>query len=133
MIILYACTPPGRRVSGYIVRPCRRTAVGRSRGSSVAGPWMSSSTGTSCARASRSSSSSEGRRCPDSSRESVLTEIYARGLLVATGARDELPEVPGMAEQWGTGVIHCPYCHGWEVRDRRIGVLATARWPCTRH
>ncbi len=46
-------------------------------------------------------------------------------MLVATGARDELPEVPGMAEQWGTGVIHCPYCHGWEVRDRRIGVLAT--------
>jgi thioredoxin reductase/protein-L-isoaspartate O-methyltransferase len=51
--------------------------------------------------------------------------FYARGLLVATGARDELPQVPGLAEQWGTGVIHCPYCHGWEVRDHRIGVLAT--------
>lgn len=51
--------------------------------------------------------------------------ITARGVLVATGARDELPDVPGLAEQWGRGVIHCPYCHGWEVRDRRIGVLAT--------
>ncbi len=51
--------------------------------------------------------------------------LHARGLLVATGARDELPDVPGLAKQWGNGVVHCPYCHGWEVRDRRIGVLAT--------
>jgi thioredoxin reductase/SAM-dependent methyltransferase len=50
--------------------------------------------------------------------------FHARGLLVATGARDELPAVPGLADQWGNGVVHCPYCHGWEVRDRRIGVLA---------
>jgi thioredoxin reductase/trans-aconitate methyltransferase len=51
--------------------------------------------------------------------------VTARGVLMATGARDELPDVPGLAEQWGRGVIHCPYCHGWEVRDRRIGVLST--------
>ncbi|KRC59098.1 hypothetical protein ASE14_15030 [Agromyces sp. Root81] len=49
----------------------------------------------------------------------------ARRLLVATGLRDELPELPGLAEQWGTGAVVCPYCDGWEVRDRRIGVLAT--------
>ncbi len=49
----------------------------------------------------------------------------ARRMLVATGLRDELPTIPGLAEQWGTGVAHCPYCDGWEVRDRRIGVLAT--------
>ncbi len=49
----------------------------------------------------------------------------ARRLLVATGARDELPEIPGLAQRWGVDVLHCPYCHGWEVRDRRIGVLAT--------
>jgi thioredoxin reductase len=49
----------------------------------------------------------------------------ARRLLVTTGLVDELPDVPGLAEQWGRGVLHCPYCHGWEVRDRRIGVLAT--------
>jgi thioredoxin reductase/SAM-dependent methyltransferase len=46
-------------------------------------------------------------------------------LLVATGVADELPQVPGLAEQWGRGVVSCPYCHGWEVRDRAIGVLAT--------
>ncbi|WP_169943923.1 FAD-dependent oxidoreductase [Microbispora sp. H11081] len=49
----------------------------------------------------------------------------ARRLLVATGAVDELPGVPGLAERWGRDVLHCPYCHGWEVRDRRIGVLST--------
>ncbi|MBX6769911.1 MAG: SAM-dependent methyltransferase, partial [Actinomadura rubrobrunea] len=51
--------------------------------------------------------------------------VRARRLLVATGLVDELPDVPGLAERWGREVLHCPYCHGWEVRDRRIGVLAT--------
>jgi thioredoxin reductase len=51
--------------------------------------------------------------------------VTARRLLVATGVRDELPDVPGLAAQWGIDVLHCPYCHGWEVRDKRIGVLAT--------
>jgi len=49
----------------------------------------------------------------------------ARRLLVTTGLQDELPDVPGIARRWGRDVLHCPYCHGWEVRDRRIGVLAT--------
>jgi thioredoxin reductase/2-polyprenyl-3-methyl-5-hydroxy-6-metoxy-1,4-benzoquinol methylase len=51
--------------------------------------------------------------------------VRARRLLVTTGLVDELPDVPGVAERWGRDVLHCPYCHGWEVRDRRIGVLAT--------
>jgi thioredoxin reductase len=51
--------------------------------------------------------------------------VSARRLLVATGLRDELPDVPGLAERWGVDVLHCPYCHGWEVRDKRIGILAT--------
>ncbi|GAA2102553.1 NAD(P)/FAD-dependent oxidoreductase [Streptomyces albiaxialis] len=46
-------------------------------------------------------------------------------LLVATGLTDELPPVPGLAEGWGTDVLHCPYCHGWEVRDQAVGVLST--------
>lgn len=50
--------------------------------------------------------------------------VQARRVLVATGLTDELPDVPGVAEQWGRGVVFCPYCHGWEVRDRPIGVLA---------
>jgi thioredoxin reductase len=51
--------------------------------------------------------------------------LRARRLLIATGLVDELPEIPGLRERWGRDVIHCPYCHGWEVRDRLIGVLAT--------
>jgi len=49
----------------------------------------------------------------------------ARALLVATGARDELPGIEGLAQWWGRGVAVCPYCDGWEVRDQRIGILAT--------
>ena len=49
----------------------------------------------------------------------------ARRLLVASGLTDELPAVPGLRERWGHDVMHCPYCHGWEVRDRAIGVLAS--------
>lgn len=52
--------------------------------------------------------------------------VVARRLVVASGAVDVLPDVPGLAEFWGTGVVHCPYCHGWEVRDRAIGVLLTS-------
>src|SRR3954471_10971795 len=51
--------------------------------------------------------------------------VRARRLLVTTGLVDELPPVPGLAERWGHDVLHCPYCHGWEVRDRSIGVLST--------
>jgi thioredoxin reductase len=53
------------------------------------------------------------------------TSLTARRLLVATGLVDQLPDVPGVAERFGRDVLHCPYCHGWEVRDREIGVLAT--------
>ena len=53
-------------------------------------------------------------------------DVHARRLVVATGVTDELPDVPGVRERWGRDVLHCPYCHGWEVRDRRIGVLATS-------
>ena len=51
--------------------------------------------------------------------------VVARRLLVATGLRDVLPEVPGLAARWGIDVVHCPYCHGWEVRGQRIGILST--------
>jgi len=51
--------------------------------------------------------------------------VRARRLLVATGLVDELPDIPGLRDRWGRDVLHCPYCHGWEVRDQAIGVLAT--------
>jgi len=49
----------------------------------------------------------------------------AARLVLATGVRDILPEVPGLAEQWGKTVLHCPYCHGYEVSGGPLGVLAT--------
>ncbi|MFC7530820.1 NAD(P)/FAD-dependent oxidoreductase [Actinoplanes sp. GCM10030250] len=49
--------------------------------------------------------------------------ISARRLLITTGLRDELPDIPGLRERWARDVLHCPYCHGYEVRDRRLGVL----------
>ncbi|WP_336659791.1 NAD(P)/FAD-dependent oxidoreductase [Leucobacter sp. USHLN153] len=52
--------------------------------------------------------------------------LTARTLIVATGVTDALPPIPGLAERWGTTVLHCPYCHGWEVRGQRIGVLTTS-------
>ncbi|HEU4630296.1 MAG TPA: NAD(P)/FAD-dependent oxidoreductase [Gemmatimonadaceae bacterium] len=48
----------------------------------------------------------------------------ARRLVLATGVVDELPDIPGLRERWGTSVLHCPYCHGYEVADGRLGVLA---------
>ncbi|MEW2586261.1 NAD(P)/FAD-dependent oxidoreductase [Streptomyces virginiae] len=57
-------------------------------------------------------------RCGDGS------TVRAGRLLVATGLVDELPAVPGLGARWGRDVLHCPYCHGWEVRDRPVAVLA---------
>lgn len=59
------------------------------------------------------------------------SELHTRTLLLAIGVTDELPDIPGLRGQWGHGVLHCPYCHGWEVRDRRIGVIATG--PMSAH
>lgn len=51
--------------------------------------------------------------------------LRTRRVIVTTGLRDELPDLPGVRERWGRDVLHCPYCHGYEVRDRRLGVLGT--------
>jgi thioredoxin reductase len=50
--------------------------------------------------------------------------ITAGRLVLATGVVDDLPDVPGVRERWGVSVLHCPYCHGYEVAGRRFGVLA---------
>ena len=46
-----------------------------------------------------------------------------RRVLVTTGLRDEIPDIPGVRERWGRDLLHCPYCHGYEVRDQPLGVL----------
>ena len=51
--------------------------------------------------------------------------LDARRILIATGVRDELPDIPGVRERWGRDLLHCPYCHGWEVSDQPLAVLGT--------
>ncbi len=51
--------------------------------------------------------------------------ISARRLLMPTGVTDDLPAIAGVRERWGRDLLHCPYCHGWEVRDQPLGVLGT--------
>lgn len=53
------------------------------------------------------------------------TALTARRLVVATGLTDQLPNIPGVAERWGRDVLHCPYCHGYEVRQQPLAVLGT--------
>ena len=51
--------------------------------------------------------------------------VTARRILLATGVSDALPDLPGVLERWGRDLLHCPYCHGWEVRDQPLGVLGS--------
>ncbi len=54
------------------------------------------------------------------------TQVRGRHLILASGLRDVIPDVPGAREAWGRGLLQCPYCHGWEVRDQALGVLGSA-------
>lgn len=51
-------------------------------------------------------------------------EVTAARLILATGIRDQIPSIPGFAECWGKTVVHCPYCHGYEVRGQKTGIWA---------
>ncbi|MBP2299567.1 NAD(P)/FAD-dependent oxidoreductase [Azospirillum picis] len=52
-------------------------------------------------------------------------------LILATGVQDHLPPIPGLAERWGRSAFHCPYCHGYELNQGRIGVIAVS--PLSMH
>jgi thioredoxin reductase (NADPH) len=49
--------------------------------------------------------------------------VRSRRVILATGLVDDLPDVPGIREGWGHTVLHCPFCHGWEVRNQQIAIL----------
>jgi thioredoxin reductase len=53
------------------------------------------------------------------------TQHEAKKILLATGVRDKLPAIEGLADLWGKRVFHCPYCHGWEARDKAIAVISS--------
>ncbi|TPV50247.1 NAD(P)/FAD-dependent oxidoreductase [Pseudarthrobacter phenanthrenivorans] len=56
------------------------------------------------------------------------TPLRGRRLLVATGLVDELPAIEGLPGRWGKDILHCPFCHGWEVQDQAIGVVGSGPW-----
>ncbi|MGW0748803.1 NAD(P)/FAD-dependent oxidoreductase [Streptomyces sp. NPDC002587] len=109
---------PAAHVHGYLghdgARPAELSATGRAE---VTGYGGRIRPGTVVA-ADRLPDGGFLVRCADGS------TVRARRLLVATGLVDELPAVPGLRARWGRDVLHCPYCHGWEVRDRPVAVLA---------
>lgn len=53
-------------------------------------------------------------------------QLSARRLILASGVIDELPDIEGLQPRWGQSVFHCPYCHGYELNQGAIGVLATS-------
>ncbi|GAA3466192.1 bifunctional NAD(P)/FAD-dependent oxidoreductase/class I SAM-dependent methyltransferase [Nonomuraea roseola] len=108
---------PAGHVHGYLARegvsPADLLAAGRAEVSGYGGQIVRGSV----VAAERASDGFRVRLDDGSS-------VVAGRLLVTTGLVDELPDVRGLAERWGREVLHCPYCHGWEVRDQAIGVLA---------
>ncbi|MFD0271031.1 NAD(P)/FAD-dependent oxidoreductase [Streptomyces sp. NPDC127106] len=113
---------PAAHLHGYLGRdgasPAELLAVGWSEVSAYGGVIRSGAAGTAVA-ADRAAEGGFLVRCGDGS------VVRAGRLLLATGLVDELPELPGLRARWGRDVLHCPYCHGWEVRDRPLAVLAT--------
>lgn len=75
----------------------------------------------------RDATVSEARAQPDGfAVRAGADEFRGRRIILATGVRDELPALPGLSALWGKSVFHCPYCHGFELNEGRIGVLATS-------
>ena len=108
---------PARHMQGFLSRdglpPGELLAAGRREVKGYGGEFLDASV-TDIVRSGSSGFwvlTSDGQR------------VLARRLLVATGLRDDLPDIPGLADRWARDVLHCPYCHGYEVRDMQLGVL----------
>ncbi|MEC5181556.1 NAD(P)/FAD-dependent oxidoreductase [Arthrobacter sp. CG_A4] len=121
VLVIDSGTPrngPAAGVHGYLSRdgmnPLELLSVGRSEVRSYGGTVIDGD-------------AVSARRTPDGFEVSLgdARRFSGRRLLVTTGLTDELPPIVGLREQWGKGVVHCPYCHGWEIRGQRIGVLGT--------
>jgi len=114
---------PAAGVHGYLGRegtpPLELTRLGRAEVTAYGG----------VVRTARAASVHRTGDCEGGTGLTVVLDdgerIEARALVVATGLVDELADVPGLAERWGRDVVHCPFCHGWEIRGRRVGVLGT--------
>jgi thioredoxin reductase len=112
---------PAARMHSYLGReglpPSELMAVGREEVRSYGGEVVAG-------RAVSVTRTDKGRFCVELAGGHA---ILARRVLAATGLVDDLPDIEGLAEHWGGDVIHCPFCHGFEVRDRRIVQIVTHR------
>jgi thioredoxin reductase len=114
---------PAAHMQGFLgsdgLPPSELIAAGRAE---VAGYGTHLVSGTVATINEVPSSSAHSRR----SFEVVLEDgsaLKSRRVLVTTGLRDDLPDIPGVRQRWGRDLLHCPYCHGYEVRDQPLGVL----------
>jgi thioredoxin reductase len=126
VVVIDAGSPrnaPAAHMQGYLSRdgmpPAKLLAAGRAE---VAGYGVELRKGT--VRHVRSTGT-DGHRTAFAVDLADGGTVVARKVLVATGVTDELPDLPGVRERWGRDLLHCPYCHGWEVRDEPLGVLGT--------
>jgi len=116
---------PAAHMQGFLgsdgLPPAELLARGRAE---VAGYGVVQVAGTvaSIARGDHSASTHSGRRFKVALTDGTVLET--RAVLVTTGLRDEVPDVPGVRERWGRDLLHCPYCHGYEVADQPVGILA---------
>ncbi|WP_051388993.1 NAD(P)/FAD-dependent oxidoreductase [Arthrobacter sp. 35W] len=119
---------PAAGVHGFLTRdgipPLELTRLGRAEVESYGGDILSGT--VSAARALPDDGGAARFAATLITDDGRSREVLARRLVIATGLTDELPAIPGLAERWGRDVVHCPYCHGWEIRDQAIGVLATS-------
>jgi thioredoxin reductase len=110
---------PATHIHGYLgregVAPSELTTVGREEVRSYGGEVLTG-------RVIRVTRSEDG---PFRAELAGGHSVIARRVLAATGLVDEIPNIEGVAEHWGRDVIHCPFCHGFEVRDRQIVQIIT--------
>jgi thioredoxin reductase len=123
---------PASHIHNYLGRestpPAELLSIGRAEVAQYGGEILNGTVTAVHPRAAAGDGNSDG--APERPRFTVEladgATVEARRVLVTTGLTDELPDIPGVAEQWGRRVLHCPYCHGWEVRDRPVAILTTS-------
>ncbi|MBA2955669.1 FAD-dependent oxidoreductase [Nocardioides sp. MAH-18] len=114
---------PAAHMHGFLgsdgLAPAELLAAGRAEVAGYGGRLVSGTVATITACPRTSAQSRRGF-------EVLLTDgtrLTTRRVLVTTGLRDDIPDIPGVRERWGRDLLHCPYCHGYEVRDQPLGVL----------
>ena len=114
---------PAAHMQGFLgsdgLPPSQLLAAGRAEVAGYGGQLIA---GTATAITPRPGSATPARQSFDVTLEDGRS-LRTRRVLVTTGLRDDIPDIPGVRERWARDLLHCPYCHGHEVRDQPLGVL----------